>query len=251
MAPFDGVVTKHLISVGELVGNGVATKLATIVQLDPIYVEFNMSEQDVLQDPRQSQERRLTVEELSKIPLDIGLMNEEGFPHQGFLNYVSPEIDPMTGTILVRGLFNNPNRDLLPGFFARIRVPHGHWAPRPYFLVPDRVIAEDQAGKYVLVVNKDNVVEQRRVTHRPAAGRRPARDRDRPHGRRPRRADDQRQGGPGRQGRAQGNDHCPPPPARHPPPAPRRQPRATGTRHATPPPRRLPPRPSNRPGLAR
>jgi membrane fusion protein, multidrug efflux system len=162
VAPYDGVVTKHLISVGELVGNGVATKLATIVQLNPIYVEFNMSEQDVL-NIRDKLKKRLTVEELSKIPLDIGLMDEEGFPHQGFLNYVSPELDPMTGTILVRGLFNNPNRDLLPGFFARIRMPTATGATAD-LIIPDRVIAEDQAGKYVLVVNKDNVVEQRRVT---------------------------------------------------------------------------------------
>ena len=90
-------------------------------------------------------------------------MDEEGFPHQGFLNYVSPEIDPMTGTVLVRGLFNNPNRDLLPGFFARIRVPTALAATED-FIIPDRVVAEDQAGKYVLVVNKDNVVEQRRIT---------------------------------------------------------------------------------------
>jgi hypothetical protein len=69
----------------------------------------------------------------------------------------------MTGTILVRGLFNNPNRDLLPGFFARIRVPTALTATAD-FLIPDRVITEDQAGKYVLVVNKDDVVEQRRVT---------------------------------------------------------------------------------------
>jgi RND family efflux transporter MFP subunit len=156
VAPYDGVVTKHLISIGELVGNGVATKLATIVQLNPIYVEFNMSEQDVL-NIRDKLKKRLTVEELSKIPLDIGLMDEEGFPHQGFLNYVSPELDPMTGTILVRGLFSNPNRDLLPGFFARIRVPTATAATAD-FIIPDRVIAEDQAGKYVLVV------EQRRVT---------------------------------------------------------------------------------------
>ena len=161
-APFDGVVTKHLVSVGELVGATTATKLATIVQLNPIYVEFNMSEQDVL-SIRDNLKRRLTVEEISKIPLDIGLMDEEGFPHQGFFNYVSPEIDPMTGTILVRGLFNNPNRDLLPGFFARIRVPTALTATAD-FLIPDRVITEDQAGKYVLVVNKDDVVEQRRVT---------------------------------------------------------------------------------------
>ena len=67
-----------------------------------------MSEQDVLKIRDNLADRRLTVEELAKIPLDIGLMNEEGFPHHGFLNYVSPEIDANTGTILVRGLFDNP-----------------------------------------------------------------------------------------------------------------------------------------------
>ena len=162
-APFDGIVTKHLISVGELVGSTVATKLATIVQLDPIYVTFNMSEQDVLQVRANLSDRRLTVEQLDQIPLDIGLMNEDGFPHKGKLNYVSPEVDATTGTILVRGLFDNANRDLLPGFFARVRVPMGLTA-KASLLVPDRVLAEDQAGKYLLVVNKDNVVEQRRVT---------------------------------------------------------------------------------------
>lgn len=162
-APFDGIVTKHLVSVGELVGNGVATKLATIVQLDPIYVEFNVSEQDVLTIRQNLKGRRMTVEELSKIPLSIGLMNEEGFPHSGFMNYVSPEIDPNTGTILVRGLFQNPTHALLPGFFARVRMPMGLEAANA-MLVPNRVIAEDQAGRYVLVVNKDNVVEQRRIT---------------------------------------------------------------------------------------
>ena len=162
-APFDGVVTKHLISVGELVGNGVATKLATIVQLDPIYVSFNVSEQDVLKIRENLANRRLTVEELSKIPLDIGLMNEDGYPHKGFLNYVSPEIDAQTGTILVRGLFANPNRDLLPGFFARIRMPLG-LGNKPVLLIPNRIVGEDQAGKYVLVVDKDNVVQQRRIT---------------------------------------------------------------------------------------
>jgi membrane fusion protein, multidrug efflux system len=161
-APFDGVVTKHLQSVGQLVGDTTPTKLATIVQLDPIYVTFNMSEQDVLKVRENLSNRRVTVEELSKVPLDVGLMNEEGYPHAGFLNYVSPEIDPQTGTILVRGLFKNPDRRLLPGFFVRIRMPLGLGA-KPTFLVPNRVIAEDQAGKYVLIVDKDNVVHQQRI----------------------------------------------------------------------------------------
>ncbi|WP_421994921.1 efflux RND transporter periplasmic adaptor subunit [Reyranella sp.] len=160
-APFDGLVTKHLISVGELVGSSTATKLATIVQLDPIYVEFNMSEQTLL-DIRAGLKKRLTLEELSKIPLDIGLMTEEGFPHSGHLNYVSPEVDPNTGTILIRGLFPNPKLELLPGFFTRIRVPLAQGAKED-LLVPNRVIAEDQAGQYVLTVNKDDVVEQKRI----------------------------------------------------------------------------------------
>ncbi len=162
-APFDGVVTKHLQSVGQLVGDTTPTKLATIVQLDPIYVTFNMSEQDVLKVRENLQNRRITIDELSKVPLEIGLMNEEGYPHAGFLNYVSPEVDPQTGTILVRGLFKNPDRTLLPGFFVRVRMPMG-LAPKATFLVPNRVIAEDQAGKYILIVDKDNVVRQQRIT---------------------------------------------------------------------------------------
>ena len=161
-APFDGIVSKHLVSVGELVGSSTATKLATIVQLDPMYVEFNVSEQDVLKIRQNLANRRLTVEELGKIQLDIGLMNEDGYPHKGALNYVSPELDAQTGTILVRGLFSNPNRDLIPGFFARIRLPMGLGA-QAVVLIPNRVVAEDQAGRYVLVVDKDNVVQQRRI----------------------------------------------------------------------------------------
>ncbi len=163
LAPFDGIVSKHLITIGELVGNGVATKLATIIQLDPIYVEFNMSEQDVLKIRENLDQRRLDVLEINKVPLEIGLMNEDGFPHKGHLNYVSPQIDASTGTILVRGLFSNPTRALVPGFFVRVHVPMG-LGPKASLLVPNRVIGEDQGGKYLLIVNKDDVVEQVRIT---------------------------------------------------------------------------------------
>jgi RND family efflux transporter MFP subunit len=161
-APFDGIVTRHLISVGELVGATAATELASIVRLDPIYVSFNMSEQDVLNIRNNLAGRRLTREELVKIPLEIGLMNEEGYPHKGHLDYVSPDIDATTGTIQVRGVFDNPDRTLLPGFFVRVRVPLG-LGEKSMLVVPDRVLAEDQSGKYLLVVGKDDVVEQRRV----------------------------------------------------------------------------------------
>ena len=163
-SPFDGIATTHLVSVGELVGSSTPTKLATVVQLDPIYVTFNLSEQEVLKIRNVvNNGTSLTPEQLAKIPLEIGLMNEDGFPHSGFVNYASPTIDTQTGTIMVRGLFKNPTRALLPGFFVRVRVPIGN-ATAEMMTVPDRVLGEDQSGKYLLVVNKDNVVEQRRVT---------------------------------------------------------------------------------------
>jgi RND family efflux transporter MFP subunit len=163
MAPFASVTTRHLISVGEVVGSSTNTKLATSVQLDPMYVMFNVSEQDVLNIRANLKDRRITLEEINKVPLDIGLMTEEGFPHQGHLDYVSPDVDPTTGTIQLRGLFDNPNRDLLPGFFVRVRLPLG-LGERDTLVVPDQIIAEDQAGKYLLVINKDDTVEQRRIT---------------------------------------------------------------------------------------
>jgi membrane fusion protein, multidrug efflux system len=163
VAPFDGIVTQHLVSVGELVGNGTATKLATIVRLDPIYAVFTLSEQDVLRIRANLGNRRITLEELNKVPLEIGLMNEQGYPHKGHLNYVSPELDSTTGTIQVRGLFDNPHRVLLPGFFVRARIPTGQ-PDKTALLVPNRLLAEDQAGKYLLVVNKDDAVEQKHVT---------------------------------------------------------------------------------------
>ena len=162
-APFDGLVTKHLISVGELVGSGSATKLATIVQLDPIYVSFNLSEQDVLNIRAGMGDRRPTREELTTVSLDLGLMTEQGYPHKGRLDYVSPQLDASTGTILLRGLFPNGDRALLPGFFVRVRVPMS-FEQKTALIIPNRSVAEDQSGRYVLVVNKDNVIEQRRVT---------------------------------------------------------------------------------------
>jgi RND family efflux transporter MFP subunit len=162
-APFDGIVTVHLISVGELAGAGASTKLASIVQLDPIYVQFNMSEQDVLKVRAGMGNKRPSREELTTVPLDVGLMNEEGYPHQGHLDYVAPQLDSSTGTILIRGLFPNASRELLPGFFVRVRVPMA-MSPSTAMIIPNRSIAEDQSGRYILVVNKDNVVEQRRVT---------------------------------------------------------------------------------------
>jgi RND family efflux transporter MFP subunit len=160
-APFDGIVTAHLVSVGELVGVSSPTQLATIVALDPIYVNFNVNEQDVLRIREDARRRGMTVNELRQLPIEVGLQTETGYPHKGKLDYVSPNVNQSTGTLAVRGILPNPDRALLPGFFVRIRVPFDE--QNNALLVPDTALGADQAGRYVLVVNADNVVEQRKV----------------------------------------------------------------------------------------
>jgi RND family efflux transporter MFP subunit len=167
-APFDGIVTAHLVSVGELVGAASPTQLATIVQLDPIYVNFNVNEQDVLRVREEARRRGMTPSELRQLPIEVGLQTESGFPHKGKLDYLSPTVNQSTGTLAVRGLLPNPDRVLLPGFFVRVRVPFDQ--QQNALLVPDVALGSDQAGRYLLVVNGDSVVEQRKVQTGPLEG---------------------------------------------------------------------------------
>jgi RND family efflux transporter MFP subunit len=107
-------------------------------------------------------QHRLTLADLRKVPVGVELSDQTGFPLQGTIEYVSPGIDPSTGTLLVRGILENSDRTLLPGFFVNIRLPMGK-IDRNALLVPDRALQEDQGGRYLLIVNKDDVVEQRYV----------------------------------------------------------------------------------------
>jgi RND family efflux transporter MFP subunit len=159
-APFDGVVTARQVSIGELVGASSPTVLATIVQLDPIWVNFNASESDVLQVRANLAQTGRTTADLLGMPVEVGLQNEDGYPHHGKLDYVAPTVNASTGTLAGRASLDNADRGLLPGYFVRIRIPG---KPQPGLLVPDAALGSDQGGRYVLVVNKDNVVEQRKV----------------------------------------------------------------------------------------
>ena len=167
-APFDGVVSAHLVSVGELVGAASPTQLASIVALDPIYVNFNVNERDVIRIRAEAMRKGLTPSDLKQVPVEVGLQTETGYPHEGKLDYVSPTINQSTGTLAVRGLIPNPNRVLLPGYFVRVRGPIEQ--QKDALLVPDTSLGSDQGGRYLLVVNKDNVVEQRKVTTGPVEG---------------------------------------------------------------------------------
>ncbi|MBN8905502.1 MAG: efflux RND transporter periplasmic adaptor subunit [Rhodospirillales bacterium] len=161
IAPFDGMVTAHIPSIGALVGGATPTKLATIVQLDPIHVTFTISEQEVQRIRESLKARHIVITDDSKIPVEVGLQTETGYPHSGLIDYIAPLVNTSTGTLVARGLFANKDRTLLPGFFARVRIPVDKVANA--LLVPDVALGADQGGRYVLVVDKDNVVSQKRV----------------------------------------------------------------------------------------
>jgi RND family efflux transporter MFP subunit len=160
-APFDGRMGKHLVDVGNLVGSAAQhTVLGEIVQLDPIYVVLNLSEQEVLQIRRNLNVQHVKYADLHKIPIEVGLAGASDYPFQGNIEYVAPAVDPQTGTLLVRGILPNAGHALIPGFFVRVRLPRGRVLPDA-LLVPDRAIQTDQGGRYLCIVGQDDVVEQR------------------------------------------------------------------------------------------
>jgi RND family efflux transporter MFP subunit len=160
-APFDGNMTARLIDPGAMVGAEGPTKLATIVQIDPLYVKFNIDEQQVLTVRERMRQMGVTLKDLGPIPVDIGLQTEKGYPHTGTLDYVAPEIDSSTGTLAGRAIIDNKVGLLEPGLFVRVRIPKQNDVES--LLVPDVALGNNQRGRYLLVVDDKNVVEQRQV----------------------------------------------------------------------------------------
>jgi RND family efflux transporter MFP subunit len=162
-APFDGQVSAHLVSVGQMVGAaGANTKLSTIVQIKPIYVDFSVSEPVVQRIRANLHARHLQLSDVKNIAVDVGLQTETGYPHTGQLDYVAPTVDASSGTLSARGLMPNTDLTLLPGMFVRIRVPLG--LDKNALLVPDSALGSDQGGAYVLVVDDQNKVQEKSVT---------------------------------------------------------------------------------------
>jgi RND family efflux transporter MFP subunit len=167
-APVAGRVGRPLLTVGNLVvpGGGPNAVLTTLVTLDPIYVYFDIDERTVLDYKQRVREQGMPddqgkVKDL-KLPVEVGLANETGFPHHGILEYVDNQVSTTTGTLQARAVFDNPDRSLVVGLFTRVRVPIGE--PYQAVLVPETAIVTDQDRKVVLVVGEQNVVEQRVVT---------------------------------------------------------------------------------------
>lgn len=159
-SPFDGRIGRRLKDPGNLVGAGEATLLADVDQIDPLYVYFTINERDLLditQDTKESVDAVIRKD----IPLYLGLANEEGYPHKGYLDFASISLNATTGTLTLRGVFPNPQGLMLPGLFAKLRVPVTH--DKSALLVPTVAIGFDQLGPYLLVVDDKNVVQRRGV----------------------------------------------------------------------------------------
>jgi RND family efflux transporter MFP subunit len=151
---------RRLVDPGNLVGSGNSTVLAQINQIDPIYVYFNISDLDLA--------RLLKVTrgipgptDGRKWPVQVGLPSEDGYPHQGYLDFAAINLTTTTGTLLMRGILPNADGKILPGLYTRVRVP---LEQRTALLVPEVAVGHDQQGAYLLVVNDKNVVERRNVT---------------------------------------------------------------------------------------
>jgi RND family efflux transporter MFP subunit len=155
-APFNGRIDRRLQDPGNLVGSGESTVLAEVNQVDPLYVYFNISDADLARLMGEAHWRPGQAREV-QWPVFVGLLSEKDYPHQGRLDFASISLTPTTGTLLLRGIFPNADGKMLPGLYARVRVPVKEG---PALLVPQEAIGYDQRGTYVLVVDEKNGVQR-------------------------------------------------------------------------------------------
>lgn len=158
-APIGGRISRVNIDIGNLVGDGQASVLATIVKMAPIYAYATISEADVLRTPALREFG--SGSKKGNVPVELGIASQPGFPTAGELDYSDPSFDGATGTLRTRGIFPNEDRSLLPGMFVRMRIPVAQKTDS--LLVPERSLGTDQSGEYVLVVGPEDKVEYRSV----------------------------------------------------------------------------------------
>jgi RND family efflux transporter MFP subunit len=170
-APITGRVSRNLVDLGNLVGEGEPTLLTTIIRKDPMYAYFNVNERDLLKvmamNRKEIEKKGLDPAKDSQAKADmavfLGLANEAGYPHQGIVDFAESGVDPGTGTLQLRGVFPNPGPApvLIPGLFTRLRMPVD--TREKALLVTERAIGSDQSGRYLLAVNSENVVEKKPI----------------------------------------------------------------------------------------
>ena len=162
-APFDGRASRAEVTRGNLVtgGNNGGTLLTTIVSVDPIYVYFEGDENTYLRYNQLAREGQRPSSRDVKNPVRIGLSNEQGFPHEGYMDFVDNQLDVRTGTIRARAVLENKKGEFTPGMFARVQLlGSGEYDAT---LIEDRAVGTDQSQNFVLVLGPDNKLEYRAI----------------------------------------------------------------------------------------
>lgn len=167
-APISGLISRTLVTKGNLVGQNENTLLTTIVSVDPLYVYFDVPERDLVEYQQALRKQAIPAPTSQEHPVEIGVTTEKGYPHAGKLDFRENRVDAGTGTIRMRGRIPNPPippgnaRLLYPGLYARVRVPAG--PPLPLPVIPEDALMTGQEGQYVYVVDAAGVVQKRTVT---------------------------------------------------------------------------------------
>jgi RND family efflux transporter MFP subunit len=171
VAPVTGRISNHVVSVGNLVTGGEGgstTLLTTVVSLDPIYFNFDMSESDYLAYQRATQRGTMKSTRDNSVIVSAHLTDEPGWPRQGTMNFIDNQVNRGSGTIRARAVFANPDLLLVPGQFGRIRIPGSE--PHMAVLLPDSALITDQSRKLVMTVAADGTVVPKVVRPGPVHG---------------------------------------------------------------------------------
>lgn len=158
-APISGRVSRNYVDRGNLVGAGEKTLLTKIVDTSKIYFYFDLSERDYLTYRRAFPDKAGSAPKEPSV-VHLQLADESDYPHEGTIDFAEPQLDPSTGTLQARAIFDNTSGILTAGLFGRVRIPV---RTREALLVPDLAIGVAQAGRFVMVVNKENIAERRLV----------------------------------------------------------------------------------------
>jgi len=158
-APIDGRVSRALLTQGNYVSGtaGSASLLTTVVSVNPVYVNADIDEETLLKFNELVSSKKLGTTDGGRIPVELQLADESDFPHKGYIESFDNRLDANTGSILLRAVFSNADDRIVPGLFARIRIPLSEL--HPVLLVDERAIGTDQANKFVSMLTPTNTVQ--------------------------------------------------------------------------------------------
>lgn len=161
-APFDGLMGRHLIDVGNYLGaSPQGVKLATIQKIDPIYVYFSINERDLLKYQKRFVNENDRKSQVNKLPVHVQLQGEDGYPHSGTLDFAANLLSTSTGSLQLRAELPNNKFNMVPGLYAKVRVEYGQ--ARRAVLIPNSSVQTDQQGDYVFVMDEDKKASRRNI----------------------------------------------------------------------------------------